>query len=256
MYELSLGAEAGSAPERANELKGQLGDAAREIARLKAALDTEQRRTREAKRGATLKDQTRGVRDDPVKELVALRHEVALLKKTGQKSLREDDVVALSQRGDVAALRRALRSRARHYARLLLSCLREACKNGHDAAAGLLIRRGALQDDLRSTEGTPLHDAARGGSAPCLELILESDLTAPQAGLPDLLDAADASGNTALMVAASLGNAEAATSLLRAGADADLYNGKRPNNGHGRRLCEVLRRPRTLLERVRRNRAA
>ena len=52
------------------------------------------------------------------------------------------------------------------YARLLLSCLREACKNGHDAAAGLLIRRGALQDDLRSTEGTPLHDAARGGSAP------------------------------------------------------------------------------------------
>ena len=107
----------------------------------------------------------------------------------------------------------------------MLSCLREACKNGHDAAAGLLIRRGALQDDLRSTEGTPLHDAARGGSAPCLELILESDLTAPQAGVPDLLDAADASGNTALMVAASLGNAEAATSLLRAGADADLYNG-------------------------------
>ncbi|CAH0378527.1 unnamed protein product [Pelagomonas calceolata] len=231
LYELSLDAEAREARQKRSEdeLKGQLGDAAREIARLKAALDTEQRRTREAKDEARLlKDQTRDARDDFVKELVALRHEVSLLKKTGQKSLREDDVVALAQRGDVVALRRALQPepRATHYARLLLSCLREACKNGHDAAAGLLIRRGALQDDLRSTEGTPLHDAARGGSAPCLELILESDLTAPQAGVPDLLDAADASGNTALMVAASLGNAEAATSLLRAGADADLYNGE------------------------------
>ena len=190
LYELSLDAEAREARQKRSEdeLRGQLGDAAREIARLKAALDTEQRRTREAKDEARLlKDQTRDARDDFVKELVALRHEVALLKKTGQKSLRDDDLMALSQRGDAASLRRALQPepRATHYARLLLSCLREACKNGHDAAAGLLIRRGALQDELRDATGTPLHDAARGGSAPCLELVLESDLTAPQAGVPD-----------------------------------------------------------------------
>ena len=92
LYELSLDAEAREARQKRSEdeLRGQLGDAAREIARLKAALDTEQRRTREAKDEArTLKEQTRDVRDDFVKELVALRHEVALLKNTGQKSLRE-----------------------------------------------------------------------------------------------------------------------------------------------------------------------
>ena len=131
------------------------------------------------------------------------------------------------RRRAVAARRRcALRSAAAGAARdALCEAVAElpalACKNGHDAAAGLLIRRGALQDP--EAQRGRAHDVARG-SAPCLELILESDLTAPQAGAPDLLDAADASGNTALMVAASLGNAEAATSLLRAGADADLYN--------------------------------
>ena len=62
LYELSLDAEAREARQKRSEdeLKGQLGDAAREIARLKAALDTEQRRTREAKDEARLlKDQTR-----------------------------------------------------------------------------------------------------------------------------------------------------------------------------------------------------
>ena len=59
------------------------------------------------------------------------------------------------------------------------------------------------------------------------------------------------------MVAASLGNAEAATSLLRAGADADLYNGEHGLHiGHGRRLCELLIASRTLLERVRRGQSS
>ena len=231
LYELSVEAEAREARQQGaeDELRGKLGDQGREIARLQAALETEQRRTREAQDEArSLKEKTRDVRDDFVKELVALRHEVAQRKSTGETLLkgRSDDVVATATKGDVAALRNALQPepRTEKYGPLLLQALRGACCNGHDDATGLLVRRGALAGALQSRAGTPLHDAARGGSAACLELLLESDVLAPLANQVDILDAADASGRTALMVAAEAGRADAATSLLRAGADAGLYN--------------------------------
>ena len=84
----------------------------------------------------------------------------------------------------------------------------------------MLLEHGAHLNARNQDGGTPLHDAALGGSADVIALLLDRGA---QIDTRDLQ-----SGATPLMVAASLGRAEALTLLLKRGADPTL----RDNAGH------------------------
>ena len=81
-----------------------------------------------------------------------------------------------------------------------------------------LFSRGADVNQATASGNTPLMLAARLGSLPLIQALL-------QAGAK--IDERNNFGNTALMIAASEGRADAARALVAAGADKSLRNKKR-----------------------------
>ena len=122
LYELSLDAEAREARQKAQRGRAQ-GPARRRGARDRAPQSRAGHGTTENARSVRmearlLKDQTRDARDDFVKELVALRHEVRYTKKDGSEiaagGRRRRAVTTRRRRG---RRRRCSRSRARRITR-------------------------------------------------------------------------------------------------------------------------------------------
>ena len=108
-----------------------------------------------------------------------------------------------------------------------------ACQQGDVREAEKLLRSElaqilAVAPFLRTTGGRgPLHFPCRsGGSEGATEML---DLLLTHLSVTEVLEAEDASGNTALDCAAATGNVVALRKLLRAGADAN--GGRRKSDG-------------------------
>jgi ankyrin repeat protein len=119
-----------------------------------------------------------------------------------------------------------------------MSPLQFACKEGNAKSTEALVELGAdLNFIHEDTKTTPLMFAAREGSTDALRALLfsntgHSPLQKPQLHSnwgPATLDAIDEHGNTALLLAATLGHAEIAQLLLSAGANG-LVTNKMGNN--------------------------
>jgi ankyrin repeat protein len=92
--------------------------------------------------------------------------------------------------------------------------LHDAALKGQRKMVQLLLDRGARLDALNLSGGTPLHDAALGGSTEVIDLLLN------RGAKVDVKERE--SGATALMLAASIGRADAVAVLLRRGANPGL----------------------------------
>ena len=244
LYELSLEAEEEEKRVRAEraERHDAVLEAERARDRYKAQLEEARAEARAAydevvaARGAA-----RDREDDYVKEIVVLRHELALAKGDGEPSL-----VDFAKRGDECRLRGALSPGTTdadgRYDALLGDLLRHAASSGEKGACSLLLRRGALRGELAASgeDGrTALHTAAGGGSAEVVELLLTADACAPAGGDQDPLDVADARGLTALMVAAVSKAPDCCRALMRAGADAEIYCDASSSEFGGKRAADL-----------------
>lgn len=170
-----------------------------------------------------------------VDELVEDEDPVAVeeLQDDGQQAV-ETMAAAGNEVGLRAALSPSPRASCREAYRALLNrALVCAAEAGQVGTCKMLVRRGALDARRlpcrRSKTGwTALHAAAFARSAEVVEVLVSTEACAPQppelgrTSTEDPLDLADASGKTAVMIAAERRAADAVRALLRAGADAGL----------------------------------
>ena len=122
------------------------------------------------------------------------------------------------------------------------TALHHAAERGRHAAVALLLSSGADARLVTDTGATALHLAATAGDAATVRELLKSPATA-------MIDAADAGGNTAVMLAAERGHLGAVTALCDAQADVQLRNGNDRNsldlahaNGHDECVKVMMRR--------------
>lgn len=104
------------------------------------------------------------------------------------------------------------------------TALHLACLYGHQQCAELLLQEGAKADAVNPEDGTtPLHDAAAGGYAGIVQMLLE------KSG-PGSVSLQDSDGDTALHNAARGGHLAVVQQLLAAGAAPSVLNssGKTP----------------------------
>jgi ankyrin repeat protein len=104
------------------------------------------------------------------------------------------------------------------------TALHLACLYGHQQCAELLLQEGAKADAANPEDGTtPLHDAAAGGYAGIVQLLLEKSN-------PGSIGLQDSDGDTALHNAARGGHLAVVQQLLAAGAAPSVINssGKTP----------------------------
>ncbi|KAF6264846.1 ankyrin repeat-containing domain protein [Scenedesmus sp. NREL 46B-D3] len=104
------------------------------------------------------------------------------------------------------------------------TALHLACLYGHQQCVELLLREGATADPVNPEDGTtPLHDAAAGGYAGIVQMLLE------RAG-PGNVGLQDSDGDTPLHNAARGGHLAVVQQLLAAGAAPSVINssGKTP----------------------------
>lgn len=96
------------------------------------------------------------------------------------------------------------------------TALHLAALYGHFACARLLLEAGSRADVRDEDDALPLHDAAAGGYADLVELLLEY--------APECIDATDNDGDTPLHNAARGGAADVIRLLLDKGADPLIQN--------------------------------
>jgi ankyrin repeat protein len=104
------------------------------------------------------------------------------------------------------------------------TALHLACLYGHQQCAELLLQQGAKADAVNPEDGsTPLHDAAAGGYAGIVQLLLEK-------ADPGSISLQDSDGDTALHCAARGGHLAVVQQLLASGAAPSVINcsGKTP----------------------------
>ena len=94
------------------------------------------------------------------------------------------------------------------------TALHFACELGRPAMVKALLAAGASRMARDWRQCTPLHQAASSGKRRCAELLL-------QGASPDLVDAVDEEGFTALHLGALCGGLDVCTALLAAGARRD-----------------------------------
>ena len=126
----------------------------------------------------------------------------------------------LTSARQLATERAVLNSRSPERGETALHC---AAWAGHDAAAALLISRGANVDARDVSGGTPLHAAARAARVSLIELLARAGAS---------VVAADEQGDTPLHLACGRGNVLAAKALIRADPELCAVS---TENGQGKR---------------------